>query len=518
MIANITQGNYLKPLLEYNDEKVKNKEATLLTVANSIDDNKDIAEQLILSLASKSKRKDTIFHVSINFPKEDTALINDNILKDIAKDYLTTLGFNEEHPYLVYKHDDKDHPHIHIVTSKILDTGKVLNDSNLFRRSQSITRSLEKDYNLAQISSEKRQNITPEHIEKTNFNSLREKLNYHIRQALQVKKVSTFKELKDYLLIHELSVSKISGIKDLDQKPKSYEGIVFSDLQENFKQKQKGIKASSLYLKPTSKNLDKVFKTNIASHRFRRKQIRNTIEYMFNYYQQINYDSFKNKLNNKGVDVNYKFDSKNKLVGISFTDKVTNKKFTGENIGKQFTAKNISPYLTIDKNLIKPNKQTETSLKPLLASLKPLAVNQQLQFLISLGFRVKERDQTIYVSDYKNDIGTGFIPYIKSSNAISFVALNNYLSLKGIDYEGYKSKLYFEYNRAKLSGNTSKQAEIIELYNKLYSKTNDLDGLNNSIDDKFDDVFTYVKPDNSDDGDGVSDADRKKKKRRGRKR
>ncbi len=57
---------------------------------------------------------------------------------------MKTLGY-ENQPFAVYRHFDKEHPHIHIVSSQINSDGNKISDSYLYgRKSQRITRELEK--------------------------------------------------------------------------------------------------------------------------------------------------------------------------------------------------------------------------------------------------------------------------------------------------------------------------------------------------------------------------------------
>ena len=120
MIANITKGATLLPIFNYNEKKVKEGEAMLLETVNVMNDDIKLAQSLMLSYANLSKRKDKFFHVSLNFPTEDIAILNENTLKNIAKEYMKEMGFPEEHPFVIYQHNDTLHPHIHIVTTRIV--------------------------------------------------------------------------------------------------------------------------------------------------------------------------------------------------------------------------------------------------------------------------------------------------------------------------------------------------------------------------------------------------------------
>ena len=58
------------------------------------------------------------------------------------------IGFKDQ-PYLVYKHNDSGHPHIHIVSSLITPEGKRIRTQNIGRNQSEKTRKeIEKEFNL----------------------------------------------------------------------------------------------------------------------------------------------------------------------------------------------------------------------------------------------------------------------------------------------------------------------------------------------------------------------------------
>ncbi len=64
-------------------------------------------------------------------------------------------------PWVMYKHEDIDRHHIHIVTVNVNEEGKRLNQDFLYRRSKKITTELEDKYNLHKAQREKVSPDTP---------------------------------------------------------------------------------------------------------------------------------------------------------------------------------------------------------------------------------------------------------------------------------------------------------------------------------------------------------------------
>ena len=61
---------------------------------------------------------------SIRIP--DDRLSDEDFDPILARDYPDKLGFGEQ-PYVIYKHEDIDRHHIHIVTVNVSEEGKRLN-------------------------------------------------------------------------------------------------------------------------------------------------------------------------------------------------------------------------------------------------------------------------------------------------------------------------------------------------------------------------------------------------------
>lgn len=73
-------------------------------------------------------------------------------MKAIGLDYLEANGFSQ-HQYIMFRHYDADHPHLHILVNRIGYDGQVVSDSNDYARSERVLREIEKGYNLTQVIS-----------------------------------------------------------------------------------------------------------------------------------------------------------------------------------------------------------------------------------------------------------------------------------------------------------------------------------------------------------------------------
>ena len=146
MVAKISVGNSLYGALAYNGEKINEARGRLLTTNRIYNDGSgkvDISkamEGFITFMPPQMKVEKPVVHISLNPHPED--VLTDTELQDIAREYLEKLGFGNQ-PYLVFKHEDIDRHHLHIVTVNVDENGKRLNRDFLYRRSDRIRRELE---------------------------------------------------------------------------------------------------------------------------------------------------------------------------------------------------------------------------------------------------------------------------------------------------------------------------------------------------------------------------------------
>lgn len=146
MIPVITKSSSCSGIINYNENKVKAGDATLiyqnflsLTVEEKIDHFSTMA------LLNSRLRINKFAHIVLSFPTEDR--VDDLKGKTITEHYLADLGYMNV-PYIVYKHQDTSFHHYHVVTSTIDYDGNKIQDRNDHYRSMEVARSLEKDYGL----------------------------------------------------------------------------------------------------------------------------------------------------------------------------------------------------------------------------------------------------------------------------------------------------------------------------------------------------------------------------------
>src|SRR3954463_8697867 len=158
MVAVIHASSSLRNALNYNEQKVKEQNATCLAAVNYPKDVEDLTfYQKLNRLQNQAdlniKTKINSVHISLNFDPSEK--LSEEKLKEISDTYLQKIGF-ENQPYLLYQHHDAGHPHVHIVTTNIKADGRRIELHNLGKiQSEKARKEIENDYGLVKAENMK---------------------------------------------------------------------------------------------------------------------------------------------------------------------------------------------------------------------------------------------------------------------------------------------------------------------------------------------------------------------------
>lgn len=148
MMAKIRSGQGFAGLVDYAND-IKNKETNIIA-SDGVDltSNKSIVASFSLQAKSRPSLRNFVGHISLNFAPEDTPKLSDRLMADIAKEYLRRMGIVNTQ-YVVFRHHDKPHAHVHIVYNRVDNDGNAIAGDQGFRKSARITQALTREYGLA---------------------------------------------------------------------------------------------------------------------------------------------------------------------------------------------------------------------------------------------------------------------------------------------------------------------------------------------------------------------------------
>ncbi len=114
-----------------------------------LDDNATIARSMQGQADDKPGRKLTnpVYHISLDFAHEDTPKLTDAMMVEIAREYMRCMGITNTQ-YIVSRHTDTEHQHLHIVANRVDNDGNTISDSNDKARNVKICKALTREYGL----------------------------------------------------------------------------------------------------------------------------------------------------------------------------------------------------------------------------------------------------------------------------------------------------------------------------------------------------------------------------------
>jgi hypothetical protein len=350
MVAKVNSGKNILGLLNYNENKVKERVAKCI-MENHFGCNVDRLSftdkfKTFQGFIQRNSRTTTkAVHISLNFDPSER--LQEDILKEIATKYMEKIGFGNQ-PYLVYQHFDAAHPHIHIVTTNIQKDGKRI---KLFRigkyESEKARKSLESEYNLVRAQGRKSQqaeNVDALQLQRGVYGKVETKRTIvnAVRYVTKKYRYTSIPELNAVLRQYNIMADLGKEGSQMNLK----KGLLYRLLDNDGKKIGVAIKASSIYGKPTLPYLEKQFKLNETLRREHKGRLIECIDNIFGNKQSISKTSFVQALSRDGIFVLFRQNEEGRIYGVTFVDNKTKVVFNGSDLGKTYGAKTITDRLT----------------------------------------------------------------------------------------------------------------------------------------------------------------------------
>jgi len=341
MVAKITTPKSIEAALNYNEKKVQKGNAVCLHAANYLKDAKEMNFYQKLAgferLNNLNERATTkTLHVSLNFdPSEKLA---ENKLLQIASDYMQNLGFGNQ-PYLVYKHEDAGHPHIHIVSTTIKKDGSRINTHNIGRnQSEKARKEIEQTYGLVKAERQlqlMKPGIKPVNIEKAIYGKTETKrsISNIVNAVFSQYKFASLPEfnaaLKQFNVVADRGKEEGRIYKN--------RGLVYRILDGNGNKAGVPIKASSISCKPILTNLEKKFAANETEKKTLKPFVKIKLDDCLSKSPSTMKELMEH-LKQKNIYTLLRLNAEGRLYGITFVDNQNKVVFNGSDLGKGYSA------------------------------------------------------------------------------------------------------------------------------------------------------------------------------------
>lgn len=337
MVAKISIGNFLYGALAYNGEKINKDEGKLLATNRIFDEGTgkvDIsraADDFRSRMPARVRTRNTVIHISLN-PHPDDRL-TDVELENLAREYMENLGYGEQ-PFMIYKHEDIDRHHLHIVSLNVDEKGKRLNKDYLFRRSKRITGELEKKYGLHPADRRQQRYDNPLRKVDVSQGDVKRQVANTVKALAASYRFQTFGEYRALLSLYNVTVEEARG----EVNGREYAGLVYSATDDDGNKVGNPFKASRIGKSAGYKAIEERFTVSgrqIKEKNFTEPTRRKVLAALDRTNRRAEFIAL---LKEKGVDVVLRETDTHRIYGATFIDHSTGCVLNGSRMGKELSA------------------------------------------------------------------------------------------------------------------------------------------------------------------------------------
>ena len=346
MVAKINIGNSLYGALSYNGQKVNEGEGKLLAthkVFDTGDGKLDIArcmEDFKRYMPEQVRCENPIAHISLNPHPDDKP--NDAELMNMAQEYLEKIGYGNQ-PYVVFKHEDIDRHHLHIVTVNVDENGKRLNRDFLYRRSDRIRRELEQKYGLHPAERKNQRLDNPLRKVAASAGDVKKQVGNTVKALNGQYRFQTMGEYRALLSLYNMTVEEARG----NVRGREYHGLVYSVTDDKGNKVGNPFKSSLFGKSAGYEAVQKKFvrsKSEIKDRKLADMTKRTVLSVLQGTYDK---DKFVSQLKEKGIDTVLRYTEEGRIYGATFIDHRTGCVLNGSRMGKELSANALQEHFTL---------------------------------------------------------------------------------------------------------------------------------------------------------------------------
>ena len=146
MIAKAVKGKGFRGALNYDLQK---EHGRIIETNMAGENPRELAAEFGEIRKLRPNLGKAVLHVSLSAALGEK--LTDEQWSDIGKRYLDGMGL-EQNQFVITRHTDTEHEHIHILANRIRFDGSVTSDSRDYRRQETLMREIERDYGLERVA------------------------------------------------------------------------------------------------------------------------------------------------------------------------------------------------------------------------------------------------------------------------------------------------------------------------------------------------------------------------------
>ena len=381
MVAKISVGKNLYGALAYNQNKVDEGGAKILSahLLRYPEDGRfrpdESMRQLLEWMPSHYRTEKPVIHISLNPHPDD--ILTDEQLAEIGREYMQRLGYGNQ-PYLVFKHEDIDRHHIHIVSLRVDSEGRKVSDKFEHRRSKEITEFLEQKYGLHPVEGQKKGEEWQLKPVDATKGDIKRQIARTVKPLLKLYSFHTMGEFRALLSLYNIGMEEVKG----EMGGRTYHGILYTALDNNGETVATPIKSSRLGRMTGAEQLDKKMREATAKAKSDpcRERIRPLVADALR--RSVDERDFRDRLAKEQIDLVLRRNETGRIYGVTFIDHLSRTVLNGSRLGKEFSAnmlngrfqeqpQNLMPPLQLPVPLVVNLENGEKILGGLLSGMEP---------------------------------------------------------------------------------------------------------------------------------------------------
>ena len=130
-----------------NNPDPKKKAHIIASNGVLLDDNHSIIHSFEFQAEAKPSVKKPAGHLSLNFALQDKSRLTDELMAEIAEEYMRQMGIADTQ-FILVRHQDREHDHMHLVYNRVSYRKKTINSGNDWKKSTKICRAITEKYGL----------------------------------------------------------------------------------------------------------------------------------------------------------------------------------------------------------------------------------------------------------------------------------------------------------------------------------------------------------------------------------
>jgi len=346
MVAKISLGKSLYGCLVYNGEKINKEQGRLLgtnKIFDACDGNVDINRAMrdfMRFMPQHTRTEKPVVHISLN-PHPDDVLTNME-LENIAREYLEHMGFGNQ-PFMIYKHEDIDRHHLHIVTTRIDENGKCISDRHNYHRSKEITRDIENKYGLHKADRKQHRTDNPLRKIDVSQGDVKKQVANTVKAVCATYKFRTMGEYRALLSLYNVTVEEAHGIVH----GREYSGLVYFATDDDGNKVGNPFKASRI---GKAVGYDAVQRHLAYSGKAIREKgmtdrTKRTVAFIMD--KTHRKERFIEMLREKGIDVVFRHTDEGRIYGATFIDHRTGCVLNGSCLDRDFSANALQEHFAL---------------------------------------------------------------------------------------------------------------------------------------------------------------------------